>query len=658
MKRGIELFLKQYLKREAELICDHPLPEIDSLEALAEWKKERVQQFQKASGVLHHLHKKRSPLNTQISGVYERDGYTIETLYFESLPGLYVAGNLYLPKNSVAPAPAILYLNGHSAAQKEHYQSHAQQLVKLGFATLIIDTIQLGENFGYHHGTYKYGWFHWISRGYSPVGAEVWNAIRAVDLLSERVEVDSERIGVTGNSGGGSISWWHACCDDRIKALAPSCGTGETSSHIRDNTVDTHCDCFIPNNPYGWSLTEMYALVAPRPVLIAASSQDLYFTVASIRNVHSKLKQLYAGFGLSECVELAEFEGPHGYDTKNRISIAAWFLRHLADREWTLDDETIFEQSLPIETSETLNAFKAGIPANDESSTVQEWFIPSPELSFARNKEELVKHKEQLINSLKTETFSFFPDYPVETALEVVHQLKTDGTQTSQFTFHSEADWKLKGQISRKLEGSSKESNPIVVCLRGQENYYEAGSLRMMNGLSPAWLKARLDPRGTGDTASASQFATHLRRSAMFMGRTIPAMMVWDTLRGIEAIRSLPEVDPNRIVLAAQGEMAVVALYAALLDGNIFSLVLENPVGTLNKPDESEALPTELINALRHTDLSHTAAMLYPMPIVFVEQRPETYRYTEEQYRLLGAPGGTWRVPRPAKVLDQLTFVN
>lgn len=648
------MHIKSYFNELATQVCSRPLPELSTHDALNNWRNKRVAQFNQAIGIDTYLKHERSPLNTQITGSFNRNGYTVETLYYESLPGMFVAANLYLPKLKEAPSPAIVYLNGHALKQKEEYQSHAQQLVRLGFAVLIVDTIQLGENMGYHHGTYRYGWFHWISKGYTPVAAEVWNGIRAIDLLSERKEVDSDRIGVTGNSGGGSITWWLACSDERVKALAPSCGTGTTSSHIRDNTIDTHCDCFFPNNPYGWSLTEMYALVAPRPVLIAASSQDLYFTKDSIHGVHEKLKRFYGGVGLEERVGLAEFEGPHGYDTHNRIEIAEWFLQYLTGREMTVEDKAIFHMEYNRESGEVLDVFKQGLPADDESSTVQDWFIPVLTARHVRTEAERDVQKRKLIESLKSETFAFFPSEPVAPNLERFHRYQSKDRWYEHVRYTSEPGWELQGALSGSLESASNGAKPTAVYLRGAENYYELSSQGLLGDLSPSWLRARLDPRGSGDSAWAPQFGIHLRRSAMLLGRTLPAMMIWDTLRGIAALRTMPEVDPDRIVLAARREMAAVALYAALLDERVYALVLEDPIDTLNKPDEGEGLPVELLNVLRHTDLPHTAALLHPMPLIFVQKRPEAYRFTEQQYQLLGLQGGTWRVQKPGGILEQL----
>src|SRR5439155_518737 len=94
-----------------------------------------------------------------------------------------------------------------------------------GFACLVLDTLEFGEVAGIHHGTHDLNMWHWLSLGYTPAGVEVWNAIRALDYLATRPEVDKQRIGLTGISGGGAMTWYTAAVDERIGAAAPVCST-------------------------------------------------------------------------------------------------------------------------------------------------------------------------------------------------------------------------------------------------------------------------------------------------------------------------------------------------------------------------------------------------------------------------------------------------
>jgi hypothetical protein len=187
----------------------------------------------------------------------------------------------------------------------------------------------------------------------------------------------------------------------------------------------------------------------------------------------------------------------------------------------------------------------------------------------------------------------------------------------------------------------------VVVALR------EAGAARgilqsypLLEGLDDKWVRTRIDPRGTGDTSWGPELSLHLRRASNWTGRTIASMRVWDVLRGVQAVRSFGEIDPKRVVLAANGDMVAVALYDALLDDQIAGVIIQNPPATQNTPSEPDGTGSaiEIIHSLRYTDLPQVAGLLWPKPLVFIGQRPETYRWTEQLYRQMGHPGGIWHV--------------
>ncbi|MBO3804169.1 MAG: acetylxylan esterase, partial [Candidatus Brockarchaeota archaeon] len=197
----------EYLCKEAGRITDASLSDLKDRGYWERTEGERRAIFADMLGLTERLGSKSLPVKPVVTGTLERRGYRIEKLHFQSLPGLYVTGNLYVP-GSERSAPGVLYVCGHSPDQKCHYQAHARKFAQLGLVALVVETIELGEIRGHHHGPFHYGWFNWYSMGYTPAGVEVWNAMRAIDVLQSRPEVDPSKIGITGISGGGSISWF------------------------------------------------------------------------------------------------------------------------------------------------------------------------------------------------------------------------------------------------------------------------------------------------------------------------------------------------------------------------------------------------------------------------------------------------------------------
>jgi len=219
--------LAQYFEAETDALSSACLQEIKSK---ADWERSKPifrRQLQEMLGLAPLP--SRGDLKPSVTGRMERDDVIVEKLHFQSLPGLYVTANLYLPARLAEPAPTILYLSGHgpvisngvSYGNKVAYQHHGAWFARHGYVCLVIDTLQLGELQGLHHGTYREGMWWWNARGYTPAGVEAWNSIRALDYLATRPEVDTNRFGATGRSGGGAYSWWVAALDERIRAAAP-----------------------------------------------------------------------------------------------------------------------------------------------------------------------------------------------------------------------------------------------------------------------------------------------------------------------------------------------------------------------------------------------------------------------------------------------------
>ena len=215
-----------------------------------------------------------------------------------------------------------------------------------GYICLIIDSLQLGEIPGIHHGTYgtpyrhygSYGlpgqnivenrWW-WQARGYTPAGVECWNGIRAIDYLVSRPDVDADRIGVTGISGGGAATVWIAAADERVKVAVPVSGMSDLESYVSHKVINGHCDCMFLVNTYQWQWTTIAALIAPRPLLFANSDNDPIFPMDGNRRIIARLRQLYKMYDKPELVDDYVSKGGHDYRPDLRIAVFKWINKHL-----------------------------------------------------------------------------------------------------------------------------------------------------------------------------------------------------------------------------------------------------------------------------------------------------------------------------------------
>ena len=646
--------IRYYLNKVASDITDNSLNEINNLQDWEAVRDQRYEEFLDMMGLQGKpITGKRLPPKVTKTGLIKKEGYRIEKLYYESSPGLYVPANLYIPEGISKPMPAILYVCGHAHTQKHHYQAHAKNFAQNGFVCLIIETIQRGEVKGAHPATGSRGWFQWYSRGYNPGGVEIWNAIRGLDLLSQLPEVDKDRLGVTGISGGGSQSWYLPAADPRIKAAAAVAGAGSLAGQISQRTIDEHCDCMMPINTYFIDFTDIGALIAPRPFMIAQPSRDAYYSIEAVHTLYDKIKPIYTYYGKPQNIIMADAEGGHSYGANEELRprILSFFMKELMGKNISPDEIGAIDISKELSNEELL-AYVDGPPEDDKTAVIQDSFVQLADPPEIKRVEQLEAYRKEVKEFLLNKTFRAFPKQavPLDIRLEFrTTNFSNYGRQT--FSFVSEEGWRLKIFLQRSQ--SPDQLRPLVLVLKNPDEERWA-SASLSSGVRANMNVAYLETRGVGESGWASSLQSHVRRSAAWTGRTLASMRVYDVLRCLEALRKIPGIDPDGISLLAQGEMAAIAPYAALLDGHIQTLMLKNPPATQDVPSQrngrGEAI--EMLNCLRITDLPQVTGLMFPNELVVIGEWPDTYTWTEDLYRNLLRPDAYQKVKELSEWLE------
>jgi len=302
----------------------------------------------------------KTPLKARITGVVERDAYRIEKVIFESRPEFLVTANLYIPKGRKFPLPGVVGTCGHSTNGKcaEAYQSFAQGLARMGYVVLIYDPIGQGERLQYPDENLKsrigVGVREHLHAGNQQflVGEffgtwRAWDGMRALDYLLTRDEVDPKHVGVTGNSGGGTMTTWLCGVELRWTMAAPSCFVTTFRRNMENELPADTEQCPPRALALGLDHADFLAAQAPKPVIILAKEKD-YFDVRGSEEALARLKRLYSLLGAEENIAL--FVGPthHGYSQENREAMYRWFNRATG----VSDAQT--EPELVIEKDETL----------------------------------------------------------------------------------------------------------------------------------------------------------------------------------------------------------------------------------------------------------------------------------------------------------------
>ena len=575
----------------------------------------------------------KTPLHATVTRTLDRGEYLVDMVHYQSRPGLYVTGNLYRPA-SVAPGqklPAILYVCGHSprprSGNKTAYQSHGIWFARHGYVCLVLDTLEMGELTCTHHGTYRDGRWWWLSRGYTPAGVECWNGIRGIDYLVSLPNVDADRIGVTGISGGGAATFWIAAADERVKAAAPVSGLSDLLSQIPDRVVNGHCDCMFLYNTYQWAWARVAGMIAPRPLLFANSDADAIFPMDGNERVINRLKRIYSLMGASDAVESVVSIGGHAYRRDIRQAVFRFMNTQLKnDPRPVLDSEVDLVAGDPPASHpippEQLRVFPqdTDLPQDAINGRIDYEFVPlgQPGLPAPGQYE---RWRTEQVLKLRQMTFHHFPE-------RIPSAVPAGATAGSALRLTTEPPVTIR---LRAVRAATPETRRLWLVV----------ALESLDEAPPAWLKACatdadavyvVEPRGVG----GSRWTTHnppnyVERSHYLLGRTVESGRVWDIAAAARYLRANGG-NQAEVYLAGEGAAAVLSTYAALLEPDIAGLALARPPASHMSPS---APP--LLGVLRVLDLPQAVGMLAPRPLTLLEAPAECGQKVTEIYRRAGA---------------------
>jgi len=607
-----------YLNAAARVITDRAAAEVASAETWDKLRVERRAQLRDMLGLLPWP--PRTPLHINITGKLDRPEYTIEKIAFESLPKFYVTGNLYVPKTRKGPAPAVIYVCGHAESPygaKTQYQRHGISLAKNGYVAFMLDPIQIAEIYAPHHGVHSEEMYDWYARGYTPAGVETWNAMRAIDYLETRPEVDRNRIGMTGRSGGAAMSWFTAAVDPRIKVAAPIMGISTYAANLPANTQALHCDCMFPINSYQHDMMHQAALIAPRPLLFGEGKQDRLFPVPGYLEVKQEVGKLYSAYHHAEEFQLLEVDTGHQDSDFLREQVIHWFDKYLMDVP-----RRQLDMAYTNTPPEQLTVFGGQPPADARNGRVSEFFTTRPPSPEYKTMAAWSQRRAELIEDLHWKVFRAMPDKLRNLRLEALDPRQTAGRFTEMRL--SSDDTVPVRVLARKRNVPS----PVVlyVASDGEDAAYIDTLLRGLN-LPETFARMVVFPRGIGEVPWDKSFWKATLRNAMQVGETVDSMRATDVRAALEA------VPPGEITVVGKGISGTIGLYASIFNPKVKHVVLIDPPG-------SHAEGPIFLNVLRYTDLPEAAALFAPRRLTFYSRTPSGYEYARHVWRLYGKPDG------------------
>jgi cephalosporin-C deacetylase-like acetyl esterase len=628
-KRGDEM-IDKYLANQAKKLSGRFL---DGARTRDEWEKKlpRLRREYLDMLGLWPLPEKTA-LKATVTGTVEHEGAVIEKLHYQSRPGLYVTANLYRPKSAKGKLPAILYVCGHSGkgrdGNKTAFQDHGLWFANNGYVCLIVDTLQLGEIPGVHHGTYgtpyrhfgSYGLkdkdvvenrFWWQALGYTPAGVECWNGVRGIDYLCSRDDVDKERIGVTGISGGGAATFWIAAADERVKVAVPVSGMSDLESYVTNKVINGHCDCMFLVNTYQWDWTTIAALIAPRPLLFANSDNDTIFPMDGNRRIIAKLRQVYKMYDKPDLVDNYVSKGGHAYRPDLRVAIFKWINKHLKG-----DSGPVKDAEFKLLEGKELRVFPEDkdVPKDALNGKIDETFMKRAEVKLPE-KEKFAEWKKGMLKELREKSFREFPERIPEA------KLMEGGLRLA-----TERDVEVRLLPISGNEGASVGTFLLPSGDLEEDEAYE----RLKQALIKESDVHFGDARGLIWPWAEKSPPNYVRRSHALLGRTVDEGRVWDIAAAVRYLAAAKK-EKKTWKVVGRGQRGVLAAYAALFEPSIKEVIIFDP------PTSHKDGPI-FLNVLRVLDIPEALGLLAPdVKLTIINGKDKAFDRTAQLYKLAGA---------------------
>jgi len=521
------------------------------------------------------------PLDTQITAVVEEDGIVIKNVIFRSRENVYVTSNLYMPRSFSGKLPGILLQCGHSENGKAYtsYQIAAKIIAAAGMAVLAIDPPGQGERVEYTENgktvirgatfNHQQAGTQCFLTGTVPISYFLCDAMRGIDLLCSLDEVDSERIGATGISGGGTLTSYLMSIDDRIKAAAPGCWPSDGREYYAVGTAPD-CEQIIPNIlKYGIDACEIMACRLPMPLIFLCARHD-YVPFDGVVKLYNETARLYGIAGKRDNVELCISDTPHGYSAVMAESAAVFFAKHLcgigykpAQTAYTAAEDT------------ALYCTKSGIVHDDYTDSMTTYM----ENLAKYNKLSEIKPSEDQIYSFMHDHVFNKRNKNTEIKPKKLKSVYDDGLYVQPYVWSTQDKMQCCGMMFKNAELADNVL-PITVCLwscgtdilfSNAEKIREICNsgraafvvdLTAMGKCSPHQLKNGGDPN-----EYRSSPTDKIAKSLIMSGDSLCALDAFDLLMTVKMIKS--EFGTEDIELYTKGIMCIFGRIAGILDKSL-----------------------------------------------------------------------------------------
>jgi len=630
----------------------------DGLQARGTWLRQRL----RALLGLERL-PPRTPLAARITGRLRLRHYQLEHVVFQSRPGLQVTANLYVPLGGGAPWPVVLHPPGHYPSGKAAYQRVAAVLASKGCAVLVPDPVGQGERDEYIDiatGTRTVARAcraHGVAGdpayllGGSLGGYRIWDCMRALDWLSSRSDIDAQRIGVVGTSGGGWESLWLAALDARVRAVCSSCYLTTWPLRMQRRGDDPEPD--PEQDPFGVlsqgiDAADLLLACLPRPVALGATTRD-FFPIAGTIACFREAARAYRLSGVSDRIELVTADAGHEYTLELRQQAYRWMLRWLRGER---DADASEPASIDIlDEASTWCTPHGRVLVPGGSITIGECNARvARSLALARRRRTVGATQ---VRSSLGRLLGIADPPPRLAARQLSVRRVAGGGVVQRLLLAAEDGHRLPARISLPRAGGRL---PALVVAGG----------RVPSGLLAAAVRRRLvvvelaatgaDPRHERNLDFVPLLEAGLAYNAFLVGRSLPGIRVAHILALLRWLAGHPRIRSDAITVLGSGCAALPALFAGCIDRGVSQVIEHRPLTSLSSLcwHREYAWPVSMIvpGLLRRLDLDDVRRTLagrglrildprdhVDQPLA-VDERERAFAPVRSAFAAAGGPGG------------------
>lgn len=584
---GSGSLLLWYLDQQAAGYFEQRDRDIAALSGAGDWTNRQAEVKQKLAAFFGEV-PARGPVPVQVTGVIKKEGYRIEKIVFQSFPGFYVTGCLYVPEKLKARAPAVLNVIGHNqeAFRNPLYQVINYNLVKKGIIVFAIDPPGQGEHVqfwdpdvkfslaGYSVLEHCYFGNQCFLSGYNCARYFIWDGMRAIDYLVSRKDVDPSRIGVTGFSGGGTVTSYVSAWDDRVKVSIPcSWATASRRQLETKGGQDAEAE-FWKMISEKITLEDLLEVRAPKPTLMTFTSRDEYLCLQGAREAYHEAGKAYAAFGKPGNIEMVEDNSKHWMTLKIRERMYAFMLKHFN----MIGDSTELEAE--ILTPEELTVTPTGqIASSFGGKMIFDLNLEDSRLLFdrlERSRQDPVQHLERTREKAMEISGYTRPAAAVgEPFMNGRYQRK--GYTVGKYAIMGEGPYPVPFLLFVPDDTLKKHKALIYLNPKGKGEDAKAGG-EIEKLVMKGFIVAAPDLAGYGEMTNTAARGIADGYTALMLGRSIVAIDAGDIVRLAYSLGNRSDVDPDNVGALAYSELCIALLHAAAFDSAIKNVTLIRPL--------------------------------------------------------------------------------